>query len=80
MQPYTIIQTPQTQTLTLTIPQEFQGKRVSITVVEEPVQNLPDVRPNSKLLQLLHSAPTLSEDELQAFTAVREHFNTWEPV
>jgi hypothetical protein len=76
MQSYTIIQTPKAGRLLLTVPHEFEGKRLTITIAEAE-QNPTTLHHNAELLELLLTAPTLSEEELQGFTDARVHLNEW---
>ncbi len=77
MHPYTVIQTPQAGVLTLVVPHEFDGKRLVVTITEDASDPAPQANPNADLLNILLSAPTLSEEELQGFAEVRAHINQW---
>lgn len=77
MQSYTIIQTPKAGRLLLTVPHELEGKRLAITIAEAEQSNPTMPHHNAELLELLLTAPTLSEEELQGFTDARTHLNEW---
>lgn len=75
MHPYTIVQTPQAGILTLVVPHEFDGKRLVVTITEEASDPALQANPNADLLNVLLSAPTLSEEELQGFADARAHIH-----
>jgi hypothetical protein len=78
VQPYTTIQIPRAGILTLNVPREFDGKRLTITIAEAESEALATpAHPNAELLEILLSAPTLSDEELQEFADTRAHLNRW---
>jgi len=60
-------------TVTIRLPAHFSAKRVEVIVF--PVEK--DEQESGQLQHLLLKAPTLSEDDLQGFTQVREWMSQW---
>lgn len=80
MQPYTVIQTPQAGVLTLVVPRELDGKNLLVTITENAPDHVPAANPNTQLMSVLLSAPTLSEEDMQGFAEARAHLNQWRSV
>jgi hypothetical protein len=67
------IQTVKSGAVTVTLPPEFDAKQVEIIIL--PID---DVQASAQHLRdLLLAAPTLTDDELQAYGNVREWMNQW---
>jgi hypothetical protein len=60
-------------TVTITLPMQFEARRVEVIVL--PVEG--EVSETGQLGHLLLSAPTLSEDELHGFTQVKDWMSQW---
>ncbi len=59
--------------VTVKLPAHFLGKRVEVIVL--PLEE--DAQEPGQLQRLLLTAPTLSDDELQGYTQVREWMSQW---
>lgn len=87
MLPFTVIQTPHSGTLRLNLPRELDGKRLRVTITEEqefphqehlqPEESPSSANPNARLLEILRSTPSLSDEDLAGFAEVRAHINQW---
>jgi hypothetical protein len=61
--------------VTVVLPPRFNAKRVNIIIF--PVKEGADRKISEDLQDLLLTAPTLSDNELQEFKNIREWMNQW---
>ena len=59
--------------VTINLPAHFAGKRVEVIVL--PVEE--DNQESEQLQRVLLAAPTLSDDDLQGFSLVRDWMSQW---
>ncbi len=61
--------------ITVVLPPHFNAKRVNIIIF--PIKEETDRKISENLQDLLLTAPTLSDNELQEFETIREWMNQW---